>query len=166
MERAEGRLMATMTSTVPLVLATIRDRMAARRDADPDGVLAGVAFTAAPSGDPIPDESIQLFGTDGDQAWGAVGNRRRKETYTISGGIFVQRRTTDEPEVMAKAMRDRAYELLAELEDAARVEPNLGLPYRVIVEVARVNLDQGIEDKGRYAALDIGLGVTAELVSN
>lgn len=157
--------MATMTSTVPLVLETIRDRMAARRDADPDGVLAGVVFTAAPSGDPIPDESIQLFGTDGDQEWGAVGNRRRKETYTINAGMLIIVRGAGEK--VSDAARDRAYAILAELEDELRRFPNLDLiSGRIVVQLSRVNLDQGPQDNGRWAALDIGLGVTAELVSN
>lgn len=157
--------MATMTSTVPLVLATIRDRMAARRDADPDGPLKGVVFTATPSGDPIPHESLQLFGTDGDQAWGAIGNRRREETYTIGGGILIVVRGAGE--AIADAARERAYAILAELEDELRRFPNLELiAGQIQAQLSRVNLDQGPQDNGRWAALDIGIAVKASLASS
>jgi hypothetical protein len=36
----------------------------------------------------------------------------------------------------------------------------------VIVQLARVDLDQGPQDNGRWAALDIDIAVTAELVSS
>jgi hypothetical protein len=64
------------------------------------------------------------------------------------------------------AARERAYAILAELEDAIRVVPTLDLADRVIVQLARVDLDQGPQDNGRWAALDIDIAVTAELVSN
>jgi hypothetical protein len=111
--------MATRTSTVPAVLDALKALLGARAGLD------GVTVTTAPSGDPIPTESIQFFGTGGDQAWDAIGNRRRKETYTIRGGIFIQRRGAG-PDVW-DAARERAYAILAELEDAIRVLPTLDL---------------------------------------
>jgi hypothetical protein len=152
--------MATHTSTVPAVLDAIKALLDARSALS----TAGVVVTTAPSGDPIPAESIQLFGTNGDQEWAAIGNRRRRESYTIRSGIFVIRRGAGA--AVWDAARERAYAILAELEDAIRVMPTLGLADRVIVQLARVDLDQGPQDNGRWAALDIDLAVTAELVSN
>lgn len=155
--------MATQTSTVDLVLRAIRDRMIARRDAAPTGPLSGVVFTAAPSGDPLPAESLQLFGTDGNQGWGALGNRRREETYTIDAGIFIIRRGAGE--AVADAARARAVAILAELEDELRRFPTLDLGARIEVQLTRANLDQGAQDNGRWSALDLGLAVKASLVS-
>lgn len=157
--------MATMTSTVPLVIAAIKARMDARRDADPDGPLSGVKFTTAPSGEPFPAESLQLFGTDGDQAWGALGNRRREETYTINAAILTLTKR-GAGEAVWDAVRVRAYAILAELEDELRRFPTLETGVRVEVQLSRVNLDQGLQDDGRFAALDLGLSVKASLVSN
>lgn len=164
--------MATHTSTVPAVLDALKTLLDARK-ATPDSPLAGVAetnrrevaITTAPSGESVPFESIQFFGTDGDQSWAAIGNRRRRETYTIRGGIFIKR--IGAGEAVWDAVRERAYDILAELEDAIRVAPTLGLADRVIIQLARVDLDQGGDAaNGRWAALDIDLAVTAELVSN
>lgn len=163
--------MATHTSTVPDVLDALKVLLEARKAtpgsplaADTDPQRAEVVITTAPSGEPVPFESIQLFGTGGDQQWAAIGNRRRRETYTIRAGIFIKRLGAGEAK--AKEVRDRAYEILAELEDAIRVAPTLGLADRVIIQLTRVDLDQGLDpDDGRIAALDIDLSVTAELVS-
>lgn len=152
--------MATHTSTVPAVLGAMKALLDARTALS----TAGVVVTTAPSGDPIPAESIQLFGTGGDQQWAAIGNRRRAESYTIRGGIFIVRRGAGA--AVWDVVRERAYAILAELEDAIRVVPTLGLADRVIVQLARVDLDQGGQDNGRWAALDIDIAVTAELVSN
>lgn len=150
--------MATHTSTVPAVLDALKALL------DPRAGLAGVTVTTAPSGEPVPMESIQLFGTAGDQEWAAIGNRRRRESYTIRGGIFIIKGGAGS--AVWDAARERAYALLAELEDAIRVMPTLGLADRVIVQLARADLDQGAQDNGRWAALDLDLAVTAELVSN
>lgn len=152
--------MATHTSTIPAVL----DALKALLDARATTALDGVEVWTAPSGDPIPHECIQFFGTDGDQQWAALGNRRRRETYTITGAIFIIRLGAGQDK--AKEARDRAYAILAELEDALRVAPTLGLPDRVEVQLATNNLDQGPQDNGRYAAIPFTLAVTAELVSN
>jgi hypothetical protein len=150
--------MSTHTSTVPDVLDALKALLDLR-----DG-LAGVTVATAPTGDPVPFESIQLFGTAGDQEWAAIGNRRRRETYTIRAGIFIKRLGAGE--ALAKQVRDRAYAILAELEDAIRVAPTLGLADRVVIQLARADLDQGLNpDDGRVAALDLDLAVTAELVS-
>jgi hypothetical protein len=157
--------MATHTSTVPDVLDALKALLDARRVAAPAGALAGVEVRTAPSGDPVPFESIQMFGTAGDQEWAALGNRRRRESYTIRAGIFIRRMGAGE--ALAKEVRDRAYAILAELEDAIRVSPTLGLPDRVTIQLARVDLEQGLNpDDGRIAALDLDLAVTAELVSS
>lgn len=163
--------MATHTSTAPDALDALLALLNARK-ATPGSPLAAdvptnraeVVITDAPSGEPIPFESIQLFGVSSNQQWAAIGNRRRSENYIVRGGIFIQRRGAGRD--VWRAVRERAYEILAELEDAIRVMPTLGLADRVIVQLARVDLDQGAQDNGRWAALDIDISVTAELVSN
>lgn len=163
--------MATHTSTVPDVLDALKALLDARKAtpgsplaANPATDLEETVITTAATGEPVPKQSIQFFGTGGDQEWAAIGNRRRRETYTIRGGIFVVYGGTIGDGV-ADIARNRVYTLLAELEDAIRVSPTLGLPDRVIVQLARADLDQGAQDNGRWAALDIDLAVTAELVS-
>lgn len=155
--------MATQTSTVPAVLDALKALLDARK-ATPGSPLEDVEIRTAPTGDPTPWECIAFLGQQGDQAWGAIGNRRRKETYSLQAAIFVKRRGAGE--ALAKEVRDRAYAILAEMEDAIRVKPRVLDTDRVIVQLTQVNLDQDWDDEGRVAALQITLGVTAELVSN
>lgn len=155
--------MATHTSTVPDVLDALKALLDARKVAAPNGPMKGVEVRTAPTGDPVPKEVIAFLGTNGDQAWGAIGNRRRKETYTLRTGIFILRGGAGEEK--AVEVRNRAYEVQAEIEDAIRVMPTIGLADRVIIQLVRSDLTQDWQDNGRVAALDIDLAVTAELVS-
>lgn len=148
--------MATITSTVPAFLDALKALLSARAG------LTGVTVATAPTGDPIPTESIQFFGLAEDQEWGAIGHKRRNESYTVQGGIFVIRRGAGEAK--AKEVRDRAYAILAELEDAIRVDPGVSASVRQC-ELTQAVLDQGGEDNGRWAALQISIGVKAELRS-
>lgn len=149
--------MATTTSTVPALLTALKAALDVRAG------LAGVVVTTAPSGEPLPYESIQWFGTNEDQSWAALGNRRRSETYTLRGGIFCQQRGGGD--TVWDAVRTRAYAILAELEDELRTNPTLGLGSRVVAQLVSANLDQGAQDNGRWAALDLAVAVSAELVS-
>lgn len=158
--------MATHASTVPAYLDALKAALDARSIVATDGGV--VTVTTAPSGEPVPLECIQLFGTNGDQQWGALGNRRRNETYTIAGGIYVQQ--AGYGETTAKAARDRVYALLAEVEDCLRLDPGVGGSVRQS-ELLSADLTQGIASGGdeggaRYAALAITISVKAELVSS
>lgn len=158
--------MATQTSTVPAYLDALQAALEARHIAATQG--GEIVVTTAPSGAPVPLETIQFFGTNGDQAWAALGNRRRKETYTIRGGIYIQK--AGYGEATAKAARNRAYDLLAELEDCLRLDPGVGLTVRQS-ELLTADLDQGIaegseNEAARYATIALTIGVAVELVSN
>lgn len=152
--------MRWQTSTVPAVLREIKARLDARK-ATPGSPLVGVIVTTAPSGEPIPHESIQLFGTSGDQAWQALGGMRRRETYTIAGGIFIQQRGAGE--AVWDGARERVYVLLAELEQMLHGDPTLGFGARTDIQLATANLDQGGQENGRWAAIDFTIAVVAEL---
>lgn len=154
--------MATTTSTVPAYLAALRDALNARFAANP--TFAEVKAFAAPSGDdPLPLEMVELFGTDETQAWGALGNRRKTETYTVRGmvGAILE---SGAGEDVADAARARVYAILAELEDQVRTDPNMAhTVYRS--QLASANLTQGIADTGRWATLEITIDVYTELNS-
>lgn len=153
--------MATTTSTVPTYLTTLCARLNARFAADTD--LAEVRAYAAPPGDPYPLEALEIFGTDDTQAWGALGNRRRTESYTVRGMIGIVRAGSGDD--TAEAARARAYAILAVLEDDIRTDPNCGGTV-LRSNLASANLTQGYAEEGRWAALEIRIDVYAELISN
>ena len=153
--------MATTTSTVPAYLTALRDALNTRFAANP--TFAEVKCYAAPAGDPLPLEMVELFGTDETQQWGALGNRRRTETYTVRGmvGAILE---SGAGEDVADAARARVYAILAELEDQLRTDPNMAhTVYRS--QLASANLTQGIADTGRWATLEITIDVYTELNS-
>ena len=153
--------MATTTSTVPAYLAALRDALNTRFAASP--TFASVKAYAAPAGDPLPLEMVELFGTDETQQWGALGNRRKTETYTVRGmiGAILE---SGAGEDVADAARARVYAILAELEDQLRTDPNMAhTVYRS--QLASANLTQGIADTGRWATLEITIDVYTELNS-
>lgn len=156
--------MATVTSTIPAYLTTLRARLNARFAASGD--FATVRVYAAPPGDPYPPEAVEFFGTDDTQAWGALGNRRRTETYTVRGLIgAVRPGATDAAEASADAARARVYAILAEVEDDLRVNyTNGGTVLRT--QLAAANLAQGYSEEGRWAALEIRIDVYTELTSS
>lgn len=158
--------MTVQTSTVPAVLDTLKALLEARK-AEPDSALAAadgrpaVTITTAPSGDPDILESIQFDGVPEDQAWKSLGGMRRQETYPIGGGILILKRGAGEE--VAKAARDRAYAILAEMEIVLRANPTLGLGARTDVQLASALLFQGWQENGRLAAIDFTILVKAEL---
>ena len=152
------------TSTVPAFLDALKAALDARNIAATGG--GTIAVTTAASGEPVPPECIQLFRTTADQQWTLLGNRRRREQYTVYGGIYAQIAGYGEP--TAKAARDRAYALLAELEQTLRADPSVGGSVRQ-AELLTAELDQGItrggDDEGaRFATLAFSIGVVHELV--
>ncbi len=157
--------MATVTSTVPAFLATLRDRLNVRLAGNP--ATAKVRAYAAPAGDPLPLEMVELYGSDDTQAWGALGNRRRTEQYTIRGGIFILQAgagLADGSEAVADAARNRVYAILAVVEDELRTNYTMQASvYRA--QLASANLTQGMTDNGRWATLEIRIDVYTELTS-
>lgn len=154
------------TSTVPLVLDTLKALLEARKEESGSALAAAdgrpaVTITTAPSGDPDILESIQFGGVPEDQAWKSLGGLRRQENYPIEGSILILRRGAGEDK--AKESRDRAYALLSELEIVLRANPTLDLGARTDVQLASALLFQGWQENGRLAAIDFTILVKAEL---
>lgn len=152
--------MAVQTSTVPVVLDTLKSLLEARKALGGNG-LEGVTIVTAPSGDPDIPESIQFYGVFEGQGWKSLGGQRREETYPLEGDIVIVRRGAGEDK--AKEARDRAYTILLELETVLRANPTLGIGPRTDVQLATANLIQGWQDNGRVASIEFTIGVKAEL---
>ncbi|MGN6811855.1 MAG: hypothetical protein ACTHMP_13370, partial [Thermomicrobiales bacterium] len=120
---------------------------------------------AAPAGDPLPLEMVEFVGTmspEATQQWGALGNRRKTETYTVHA--FIGALVPGAGEDVADQARDRAYAILAEIEDQLRIDPRVnGTVYRS--QLASANLLQEIAEEGRAATLLITIDVYTELNS-
>lgn len=155
--------MATQTSSVPAYLATLRDRLNTRFAAA-SGLTTVEAF-AAPPGDPYPLEAVELYGVPlHTQAWAAIGNRRRSESYTVEGVIGCVKPGAGE--AVADAARARAYAILAIVEDELRVDWDMqGIVVRSS-QLAGATLAQGIAEEGRFAALHLSIVVDTELTSS
>lgn len=155
--------MATTTSTVPAYLVALRDALNTRFAANP--TFASVKAYAAPAGDPLPLEMVELVGTVGTEAtqqWGALGNRRKVETYTVHG--FIGALVAGAGEDVADSARSRVYAILAEVEDYLRTDPRVNATV-MRSQLASANLLQDIEEGGRWAALMITIDVYTELNS-
>lgn len=154
--------MATQTSTVPDVLDAIKALLDARLAAELDGPLAGVVFATAPTGDPAPPESIELIDVpDDEHAWKSLGGRRREERYSIAGAILITRRGAGE--AVAKAARDRAYAIAAELQTVIWLNARLEIATRTDMQYATGGLRQGWQENGRIADLSFTVAVVSTL---
>lgn len=152
--------MAIITSTVPLVLDTLKSLLDARKALGGNG-LAGVTILTAPSGDPDIPESIQFYGVFENQEWKSLGGQRRQENYPLQGDIVIVRRGAGEDK--AKEARNRAYAILLELETVLRQDPTLAIGPRTDVQLGTANLIQGWQDNGRIATIEFTIDVKAEL---
>lgn len=158
--------MTIQTSTVPLVLDTLKALLDARKLVSGSALAKSgndpeVQILTAPSGDPDIPESIQFGGVAEDQEWRALGGQRVGENYPLDGSVIVLRRGAGEEK--AKEARDRAYAIMAELAIVLRDNPTLGIGPRTDVRLATALLFQGWQDNGRVAAIDFTIAVKAEL---
>lgn len=153
--------MATVTSTIHAAMNAIVDGLLARPNIITDGVMVSSGYLGA---DSSRHESIQLFGvTNATQQWGMLGNRRRDEEYTITGGIGVRR--AGKNEAVIRAVRERAFELLAEVEDFLRVDPTIGGTTKVS-ELSRYPVEQGADSEGRWCQVDFEITCKVDLRSS
>lgn len=152
--------MATTTSTIHAAMNAFVDGMLAR----PNIINAGVQVTSGFLGaDQARHESIQLFEVQGaEQSWDMLGNRRRHEEYTITGGIGVRRAGKNEDVI--RDVRARAFELLGEIEDFLRVDPTIGGVTRVS-ELSRYPVQQGADAEGRWCQIDFEISCKKDLRS-
>lgn len=122
--------------------------------------LSGVRVNYGPA---LPDpgrESLNILGLDGEQNWAGLGQLSKEEVYTVQVLVLVIREGQQtQPAV------ERAYELLAQLEDQLRetsTAPTMANTVRVAA-VNTVNLEVGASDTTRSALLTIGVRVQARI---
>lgn len=142
------------TSTAPAFVDALVTALAAR------AALVGVRVKYGP---PFPDpgrESIAVTGWNGDQEWASLGRLAKEEVYTVEVMIFVVREGQQ-----TQPAAERAYALLAELEDQLREtanSPTMGATVRVAA-VTNVQAELGVSDTTRSALLTIGVRVSARI---
>lgn len=99
---------------------------------------------------------------EGEQEWGLLGNLRRDERFTVGGTILVQR--AGKGESVIQATRERAVNILAELEDELRVRPTVGATVKVAA-LTRYSIDQGADSDGRWCQLEFEVSNWRDLPS-
>lgn len=150
--------MATVTSVAHAFMVALADTLALRAN------LAGVQIaTGWLGGDSDARESIQLTAVRAEQRWGMVGNRRRDEEFTVEGTIWVTRAGKNEPVI--REARERAFALLAEIEDCLRVDPTVGNIAKGS-QVSAYDLDQGATTDGRWCQVELEILVNKDLRSS
>lgn len=144
----------TVRSTAPAVKAAVAQLLRTRPG------LTGVQVSVGHPGQSIePDCLIVSVVTGARQEARSIGGRHRDEDYTLDVIVSVARTDEDQETVTA-----RAYELLAEIEDALRDDPNLGGLTTKWVEVAGWSEVEAYSlDFGRTTELTAHLGVSARI---
>jgi hypothetical protein len=127
--------------------------------------LAGVQITSAFIGDQLDArESIQLALNDeitGD--WAQVGKFSRNETITVTGIVTVDRPGAGE--TVIRECRQRAAELMAEIESFVVADPSIG----AVVLQAKVRptmLAEGFSPEGRWALLRFEIEAFSRLTTS
>lgn len=142
----------TDTSTAAAFMAALVDALLARP------ALAGVEVVSGPLGRFSALESIQLDSAQVPQDAAMLGNMKRREDYTVFGGVWIVKPGAGE--AVIREARDRAYALAGELERALKDDPAMGGTVHV-AQYAGADLEQGVHDEGRWAQLNIRIAVTA-----
>lgn len=107
----------------------------------------------------VPREIVQVGGTtQGEQTWAAFGTRKRDETYRLEIAVQVIH-----PGQSQRAATERAFALLAVIEDVLRDHPTLGLADTLVAEIANPQLREGPEIEGYAAVVTAGIGVRARI---
>jgi hypothetical protein len=117
--------------------------------------LSGVQVEVGPLGDESDaSEYIQTVGEPGalssTQTWGALGNRRKDEAVTIRGEVFVERPGAGA--LVIREVRDRALELMEEVETQLRDDPHIN---GLVVKSALTGWDEqrGVTPGGRTSVI-------------
>lgn len=105
-------------------------------------------------------EVVMVGGTvDEEQTWVSFGPRRRDETYRIKFVVQVTR-----PGLTQQQATERAFELLAVIEDVLRETPDLGLGTELTVaELANPRLREGPDTEGYAAVIEAGVAIRARI---
>ena len=138
--------MTTTTSGVHAWLNAFADALGQR------GALADVLITTGFVSDVGRRDAIQIGDSiEGEQEWGLIGNRRRDEKFRIGGIIWVQ--TAGKGEQVIRDARERAFVLLAEIEDELRLRPTVGATNKLSA-ITKYDVDQGATSDGRWVQID------------
>lgn len=150
--------MATVTSSIPAAMDAFVAGMVARPALD--GVQVASGYLGADSDF---KQSIQLTGASrAEQVWGMLGNRRRDEEYSLDGLIWVM--VAGKNEAVIKLARDRAFELLAEIEDFLRDDPTLA-DTTLVSQLGAYPFEQGANAEGRWCQVDFAINCKKDLRS-
>lgn len=108
------------------------------------------------------DQVAVLNIPDGNETWNGLGNRKRDETYTIEmAALAIRDSDPVDVEVTIREARDAVYELYEAVEGYVRGNPHHGGV--TIKQLSGVNLTQGYQAQARWARLDWGVRVTAQI---
>lgn len=119
--------------------------------------LAGVQVATAAMGDETNPEAIVFFGATGTQTWGQFDtNDPKQDDYTIEGAIWINKPGAGE--TTAKAARDRASAIFAELE-AQLVTDHEVNDLVLIGELTTTRLEQGVNERGRWCQIGFDIRV-------
>lgn len=122
--------------------------------------LDGVQLWSAPiAEDELELEAIAFIDINSDEESAALGDARREEEYIIEGVIEVN--IAGMGDDVAKEARDRAVELMAEIESEIRSDPRQGLAPSVVrrSEVITINLRQRVREKYRRCLVEFDIQV-------
>lgn len=153
----------TTTSRIPDAL----DNLIALFEAAPG--LAGVKVLDGPTVTNDPLNEMVCVGYDGDpegegqaadftQEWASIGQKAKAETFTITCAVVVWRGSTK-----VRPVRVRAYALLAEVENALRADPSLGLPPPTVVAFASGGLFQAQRQSGMECRIPFQIAVKTRI---
>lgn len=149
--------MPTETSVVHTWLNAFADALTARAN------LAGVLITTGYVSDVGTQDAIQIGDSiEGEQEWSLLGNRRRRENFRIGGIIWVKRAGKGDPVI--RTVRERAFALLAEVEDELRLRPTVTATAKLSA-ITRYECDQGASTDGRWCQVEFEVGTWKELAS-
>ena len=140
------------TSTVPAFKAALLAALQARP------TLSTVQVTY---GAPLPspaDEYVWLADADGEQETAALGAQRREEYYDLTVYVAVYRAGEDQ-----QATTERAFELVAELEEVLRADATVGGVVRVAVVAGPFRLEEMASDTHRGAQVTVTVAVRARI---
>lgn len=133
--------------------------------------LAGVDVHTAAVDKLKKQDNIVFIRVDGDQEFRVIGGQSKDDSYTVESSVLVVKRGSGE--AIAKEVRERAADILVEVENALRdiVQTNalkdiataIGAVQINRLNLARFILNQGSNTDGRWAQVDFDIQVTARI---